>query len=187
MTDTTLLAGNAMTPSRVRKESSEPSERTLLAGISAGNRSAMSQLYSLYFARLANFFWHLTPEPHLIEELIDDTMFEVWRRRGAIGANASVAAAIMRLAYSRGQKRLIEVSATPRHRQGPKQRANPEERVALHLAYAGGHSRLDIADIMKISCESVDTLLAAARRASHGGIRQRTLVIDKLRQARNEI
>src|ERR1700761_631837 len=104
MMDTTLLAGNAMTPSRVRKESSEPSKRILLAGISAGNRSAMSQLYSLYFARLANFFWHLTPEPHLIEELIDDTMFEVWRRRGAIGANASVAVAIMRLAYSSGQK-----------------------------------------------------------------------------------
>jgi DNA-directed RNA polymerase specialized sigma24 family protein len=178
MTDTTLLAGNAMARSPVRKQCTEPSERTLLVGISAGDRSAMNQLYSLYFARLANFFRHLTADTHLVEELINDTMFEVWRRPGAIGANASVAAAIMGLAYSSGQKRLAEVSATPRHDQGLTHRANHngsrpltallelavEERLVLHLAYAVGHSRLDIADIMNISCESVDTLLVAARR-----------------------
>jgi DNA-directed RNA polymerase specialized sigma24 family protein len=45
-----------------------------------------------------------------------------------------------------------------------------EERVVLHRAYAVGHSRQDIADIMNISCESVDTLLGAARVATHGDI-----------------
>jgi RNA polymerase sigma-70 factor (ECF subfamily) len=178
MTDTTLLAGNATARSPARKPSTEPSERTLLVGISSGDRAAMKQLYSLYFAKLADFFWHLTADAHLVEELINDTMFDVWRRRGSINVNASVSVAIMGLAYSSGQKRLAEVSVTPRHNQGPRNRDNHdashpqrtlleftvEERVVLHLAYVVGHSRQDIADIMNISCESVDTLLGAARR-----------------------
>jgi DNA-directed RNA polymerase specialized sigma24 family protein len=177
MTEFTLLACNAMTRSPVRKQSTESSERTLLVRISARDRSAINQLYSLYFVRLANFFWHLTADAHLVEELINDTMFEVWRRCGTIGGNVSVSVAVMGLAYSSGQKRLAEVSATLRHNQGPRHRANHdgsspqpalldlavEERVVLHLTYAVGHSRQDIADIMNISCESVDTLLGAAR------------------------
>jgi hypothetical protein len=62
-----------------------------------------------------------------------------------------------------------------------------EERVVLHRAYAVGHSRQDIADIMNISCESVDTLLGAARVATHGDILQSALVIDVLHSPRSEI
>jgi DNA-binding CsgD family transcriptional regulator len=62
-----------------------------------------------------------------------------------------------------------------------------EERVVLHLAYAVGHSRQDIADIMNISRESVDALLGAARRGYSRGHVQIVLVIDVLHSPRSDI
>jgi RNA polymerase sigma-70 factor, ECF subfamily len=179
VTDPTLPDGDAaMARSSASKQSTEQAERALLDSISAGDRSAMDQLYLLYFARLAHFFWHLTAPADLVEELINDTMFEVWREGASIRAKVSVSVAIMGLAYSRGQKHLADTSAIRPNVEGPKQDAehdesNPEpfllerpveERAVLHLGYAGGHSRQDVAEIMNISCEAVDALLGNARR-----------------------
>jgi len=176
--DATLPDGDApMARSSASKQSTEEAEHALLVGISAGDRSAMDQLYLLYFARLAHFFWHLTAPADDVEELINDTMFEGWREGASIRANAS-SVAIMGLAYLRGQKLFAEASASRSHDRGPKQHAehdgsNPrqilrelpvEERAVLHFVYAGGHSRQDIADITKISCGDVDALLGNARR-----------------------
>ena len=49
---------------------------------------------------------HVTGNPVLVQELISDTMFDVWRKRATIGSAASVAARIMGLAYSHVQMRL---------------------------------------------------------------------------------
>jgi DNA-directed RNA polymerase specialized sigma24 family protein len=171
--------------SSASKQSGEQAEQALLARISAGDRSAMDELYLLYFARLANFFRHLTMHAHLVEELINDTMYELWQEGASIGENASVSVAIMGLAYSRGPKRFAEARAIRPHVQRAIDNAdhesslpamlepsNPqdsllklpvEERAVLHLVYSGGHSRRDIADIMNISCECVDLLLGDAR------------------------
>src|SRR5258708_7596062 len=100
--DTAQPAGSIATAySGAGKESTEQAERVLLALVSAGDRCAMDNLYGLYFTRLANFFRHLTAHADLVEELINDTMVEVWKEGASIGANASVSLAIMGLAYSR--------------------------------------------------------------------------------------
>jgi DNA-directed RNA polymerase specialized sigma24 family protein len=168
------------------KESTEQAERALVALVSAGDRCAMAELYVLYFTRLANFFRHLTAHTDLVEELINDTMIKVWQEAASIEADSSVSLAIMGLAYSRGQRRFAEARATRPHAQPVIQEAdhdgalsatsqtptNPqcfllklpfEERAVLHLVYASGHSRRDVADIMNISCECVDVLLGDAR------------------------
>jgi DNA-directed RNA polymerase specialized sigma24 family protein len=166
-----------MAHSSASKQSTEQAENALLACISARDRSAMDRLYFLYFARLANFFRHVTAHAHLVEELINDTMFEVWREGPTIGANASASVTIMGLAYTRAQKRLAEASASRPHLQrvspaADHVRSNPldcllklpvEERAVLHLVYAGGHSRREIAEIMHVSCKCVDELLCDAR------------------------
>ena len=146
----------------------------------------MDRLYVSYFASLANFFLHVTAHADLVEELINDTMLEVWREGASIGANASVAVSIMGLAYSHGQKRVAKVGAQRLHSQpsslytehdGPRSttleasscpddsflRLPVEERALLHLVYVGGYSRRDVAGIMNISCEYVDVLLSGAR------------------------
>ena len=53
----------------------------------------------------------MTVRADLVEELINDTMLEVWKAGESIGANASVLLAIMRLAYSRVQKYFAEARA----------------------------------------------------------------------------
>jgi RNA polymerase sigma-70 factor (ECF subfamily) len=186
--DTAQPAGNAVTAySSSGNESTEQAERVLLELVSAGDRCAMTNLYVLYFMPLANFFRHLTAHADLVEELINDTMVEVWKEGASIGANGSVSLAIMGLAYSRGRRRLAEAAATRPHAQPVIQETDHdslfpttshtptipqdfllrlpfEERAVLHLVYASGHSRRDVADIMNISCECVDVLLGDARR-----------------------
>jgi RNA polymerase sigma-70 factor (ECF subfamily) len=185
--DTTQAVGNAATAhSSAGKRPTEEAERALLALISTGDRSARDKLYVLYFARLAKLFLCLTAHADLVEELIDDTMVEVWREGASIGANASVAVWIMGLAYAHGRKRVAKVGAPWLHAQpsvphtdhdSPRSttleassrldesllRLPVEERALLHLVYAGGYSRREIADIMNISCECVDVLLSDAR------------------------
>jgi len=145
----------------------------------------MDQLYIRYFARLAKFFQNTTLRADLVEELINDTMLEVWKAGESIRTNASVLLAIMRLAYSRVQKYFDEARADEVHSQRdvhdweqPKSMlatATPsdlqiflsnlpvEERAAVHLVYAGGCSRRETADVMKIECGCVDALLSDVR------------------------
>jgi RNA polymerase sigma-70 factor (ECF subfamily) len=156
----------------------QSTERELLATISAGSRSAMAELYLLHFAQLSKFFLHVTGRVDLVEELINDTMFDVWRERARIGSDTSLPAWIMGLAYSHAQMRPAGAGLPPPHvtRSAPFTKHGSareqldflmklpfEERVALHLIYAGGFSRRSIADIMNTSCERVDMLLADAR------------------------
>jgi DNA-directed RNA polymerase specialized sigma24 family protein len=146
----------------------EEPERALLALVSTGDRSAIEKLYVLYVARLANFFLHLTTKTDLVDDLIIDTMVEVWKAGTSLAANTSVSVAVMRLAYSFGRKRIVETSKTRPHLRheildAAHDNLPIEERALLHLVYARGHSRSDIAYIMNISCECVDVLLADAR------------------------
>jgi RNA polymerase sigma-70 factor, ECF subfamily len=166
------------------RRTAQSTERELLATISAGGRSAMEEFYFLYFARLAKFFLHMVGRVDLVEELINDTMFDVWRESAKIGSDTSVPAWIMGLAYSHAQMRLAGVglsrqpvptpftkhgsapttpSEIPRDQQDFLMKLPFEARAALHLIYAGGFSRQSIADIMNTPCERVDLLLADAR------------------------
>jgi DNA-directed RNA polymerase specialized sigma24 family protein len=186
VTLTTQPDENATREHPRQSQQSEEAERALLALISVRDRSAMEKLYVLYFARLANFFLHLTTQGDLVDELINDTMVEVWQEGPSIAANTSVSVAIMRLAYLSGKKRIVEAGETRPYRRHAVQDTDHdtrlstaldtasnkqycflnlpiEERALLHLVYARGHSRRDIAHIMNISCECVDVLLDDAR------------------------
>jgi DNA-directed RNA polymerase specialized sigma24 family protein len=187
MSDGRSLGDVVTARSSVAKQTTQITDRKLLATISAGSRSAMAELYFLYFARLANFFVHMTGRVDLVEELISDTMFDVWRESPRIGSDASVSAWITGLAYAHGQMRLAgtrsdrphvptsapytqhgsaltTTSAIPSDQQGFLMKLPFEERAVLHLVYADDFSRQSIADIMNTSCKRVDMLLARARR-----------------------
>lgn len=169
-------------------QSPEAAERALLALVSTGDRCAMEQLYARYFVRLASFFQNMTVRADLVEELINDTMFEVWKTGESIGPNGSVLLAIMRLAYSRVYKFFAEARADePRSQRDVQDRelstslettASPsdlqiflsklpiEERAVMHLVYASGCSRRETADVMDVACECVDVLLRDVRASA---------------------
>jgi RNA polymerase sigma factor (sigma-70 family) len=160
-------------------------EQLLLALARAGDRRAMDQMYIRYFAPLAKFHHNMTMRADLVEGLINDTMLEVWKANESIGTNIPVSFAIMRSAYSRVQKQLrdakhIEPSSQRAVRDGEPSRLPHaekipsdlhfflsklpfEQRAVVHLAYASGFSRGEIADIMEIAEDRVDELLLGVR------------------------
>jgi DNA-directed RNA polymerase specialized sigma24 family protein len=163
----------------------DEAEHEILASIAAGDRVAMERIYLRYFARLANFVRRLGVRAEFIEESINDIMLEVWRGSASLGPD--VAVAIMRLAYSRERKRSASTDNTPPgtaslEREWPDLPSgwrlaskrghflptlSIEERALLHLVYACRHSRREVAEIMGLSCECVDLLLAEARIKYH--------------------
>ena len=169
-------------------QSTEAAERALLALASGGDLCAMKQLYIRYFARLAAFFGNVTIRANLVEELINDTMLEVWKAGEAVGPNVSVSLAIMRLAYCCVHKYSAEARAAEPHSQrdgqGSEQPTSPgataspfdlqiflsklpiEERAVMHLVYASGCSRRETADVMNIACDCVDVLLRNVRASA---------------------
>ena len=188
MMDPTPPAGRVATgQSSAGNQSTEAAERALLALVSTGDRCAMDQLYLRYFARLARFFQNMTVRVDLVEELINDTMFEVWKEGASIGT-ASVFLAIIRLAYSRVQKHFAEARADEPHSQQDVQdgelstsllttdtpsdlqiflsKLPVEERAVVHLVYGSGCSRRETAGIMKIACDCVDVLLRDVRASA---------------------
>jgi DNA-directed RNA polymerase specialized sigma24 family protein len=168
------------------RRSIEPSSRGCGKAIRP-DRRAMDQLYIRYFARLAKFFQNMTLRADVVEELINDTMLEVWKAGESVRANASVLLAIMRLAYSRVQQYFAEARADWPHCQRDahdweqsqlmRAKAIPsdlelffstlpvEKRAAVHLVCASGCSRRETADVMKIACDRVDLLLCAVRKS----------------------
>jgi RNA polymerase sigma-70 factor, ECF subfamily len=166
--------------------SEESTERELMARIASGDRSAMDRLYLCYYSQLLNFFSILTSRADLVEELIIDTMLKVWRERATIKENGTVAAWIMSIAYSYARNLVHDGVGSQRHAEPPVPHPDHEgtslvavemssyahnlliglpreQRAVLHLAYAGGFSRQDIANIMQISGERIQMLLEGAR------------------------
>jgi RNA polymerase sigma-70 factor (ECF subfamily) len=189
MMDPTPPAGRVATGQvSADQQSTEAAERALLALVSIGDRCAIDQLYIRYFARLARFFQNVTVRADLVEGLINDTMFEVWKQSASIGANASALLAIMRLAYSCIQKHFAEgrpqephirrdvhgrdlfkslpTTHTPSDLQIFLSKLPVEERAVAHLVHASGCSRRETADIMRIACDCVDRLLHNVRASA---------------------
>ena len=148
----------------------------------------MDELYIRYFARLAKFFQYMTLRSEVVEELINETMLEVWKAGESIRTNASIPLAIMRLAYSRVHKCFAEARSEEPHSQrevhdweqskSKLAKAVPsefqvflsklpvEERAVVYLVHASGCSRRETADVMEVACDRVDVLLRAVRTSA---------------------
>ena len=174
-------------------------ERRLLAAISRGSRSALRRLHSLYFSRLVKFFVHVAPmsAAEVIDDLVADTMFDLWRASARLGRSPSLHVAIMRIAWAHASTHLAH-SEVPRP--PPQQFSNgaesktslssrPEplpplsdvlatlhvnERAVVHLVHSG-HSRQEVADILSMSCHAVDAYLASSMIALHPWLARRAL------------
>jgi RNA polymerase sigma-70 factor, ECF subfamily len=171
-----------------------PDEDTrLLAAIVAGDRRALHTLYTTYHGRLIRFLLRVTRDPALAEEILNDTLWIVWRNASSFRAESRVSTWITGIAYRRALKLL---AADKRHRQlhapSPDQDENtlntasiampftqqietgdwvetaldqlsPEHRLTLELAYFLGESCEDIALITDCPIGTVKTRLHHAR------------------------
>jgi len=161
-------------------------ERRLLARIAGGDREAFRELYIAYHRRLARFLTRLTRHFEIAEEVINDTLWVVWRKAGDFRGDSRVSTWIMGIAYRRALKTLRsrgnvlhdtvplenETLSAPDELGAAEtsewillamQHLPTEQRLALEFAYGYGHSCEEIAAIMDCPVNTVKTRLFHAR------------------------
>jgi RNA polymerase sigma-70 factor (ECF subfamily) len=90
----------------------EDSVEDVLARVGAGDRSAFSELYRAYAARVFGLASHLMRDPSQAEEVTQEVFLEVWRRASRFNpARGSGTAWILTLAHSRSVDRVRKAQA----------------------------------------------------------------------------
>ena len=166
--------------------SDDEHEQELLRKVAAQDREAFQQLYHLYYRRLIRFLMRLTRRREVAEEIINDTLWVVWRKAGEFRGASLVSTWILGIAYRRGLKTLrrerVAETALPDageteivdEAQPARERADlleqalaqlaVEQRMALELAYYLGYSVEEIAQIMSCPANTVKTRMYYARQ-----------------------
>lgn len=161
-------------------------DNELLAGVAAGDRRALEELYFGYHRRLARFLSRFTPRYENVEEIINDTFMAVWRSAKDFRRASQVSTWIFGIAYRtalkslRRQKHHTAAASLDDH---PEQTVDPgaeaelqdwvshglnhlpiEQRLTLELAYHMGHSMEEIASITDVPVGTVKARMYQARK-----------------------
>ena len=153
-------------------------EHRLFGQMASGDRCALRSLYCNYFPALARLFSHLTTssDSEAVAYLVNETFLAVWRASEDLRPSDCAYVWIMRLAVDQARHGLMDDShfaVSMRPDIAPAENLpcssrtalrplSLEQRTVMYLVYTG-HSRQAIADILRLSPESVDTLLTQAR------------------------
>jgi RNA polymerase sigma-70 factor (ECF subfamily) len=174
------------TPNAARFD--DASERQLLERIGCGDRGAMQKLYFAYHRRLHRFLARTLP-PDQVDEVINDTMFVVWRHAKDFRGESRLSTWLLGIAYRLALKRLKRNSghsgtafdvletiepaladdsgAAQREQREWIDRAlttlPPVQRLTIELAYFAGHTCDEIAAITDCPVNTVKTRLFHAR------------------------
>src|SRR6186713_2711106 len=98
-------------PSATRERSDSRSDLRLIALIGEGDGEAFQELYRKYQSRLGRFLSHLVRHPHLVEEVLDDTMMVVWERGGSFKGESKLSTWIFAMAYRKAMRALLPYDA----------------------------------------------------------------------------
>lgn len=164
-------------------------EAFLVSRILARDSRAFYELYESYKPKLSHFVMRLVKRPHLVEEVVNDTMMVVWDGLDRFKGESRLSTWVFAIAYRKGMKALtrnddpmedLTQDATPSDDLGPEQyAANAQMRVALRRAMGGlsaDHRTVmdltyfhelgyqEIATIMDCPVDTVKTRMFHARR-----------------------
>jgi RNA polymerase sigma-70 factor (ECF subfamily) len=163
-------------------------ELELLQRVAARDNAAFQELYFIYHRRLARFLTRFIRRFDIAEEVINDTMWVVWRKAGDFKGASRVSTWIMGIAYRRALKTLQRVTAIASHENPTDtlpeltseeplrteelrewlglalERLPLEQRLVLELTYFVGHSCEEIAAIMDCPVNTVKTRMFHARQ-----------------------
>ena len=167
---------------------SDDGEVALLARVAEGDRQAFRELYLGYHRRLARFLTRVTRRYDLAEEIINDTLWVVWRKAADFRGQSKVSTWIMGIAYRRALKTLrhlntgnvilnpLEESSAHTgeepHREADRHQwidralgqLPAEQRLVVELPYYQGLSCREVAEIMDCPVNTVKTRMFHARR-----------------------
>ena len=165
-------------------------EAELVRQVAAGDRESLAVLYRGYHRRLVRFLARLTRRADIIDEAINDVFWVVWQRADRYRGEARVSTWIMGIAYRCALKALrvhggeLAVGANTEDDDSASRGAlddpfaqhevsdwvgkalaclTSEQRIAIELAYGGGHSLEEIAAIMDCPVSTVKARMFHAR------------------------
>lgn len=166
-----------------------PCEVSLLGEVARGDRVAFEALYHCYYPRLSRFLQRITRRPHLVEEILNDTMLVVWRKADSYDRSSKVSTWIFAIAFRKALKALKRVDdptdAEPEEmaiatQAGPEGELSQqqlrvflnrgmaelsmEHRAVIELTYYQGYAYREIAAIMNCPVDTVKTRMFHARR-----------------------
>ena len=163
-------------------------ELQLLARVAERDKAALHDLYLLYHRRLARFLMRFVHRYDLAEEVINDTMWEVWREAADFKRKLPVSVWIMRIAYRRAVTTLRLLNPVTSHDDSRVERPELsteahqstrelgawlevalerlplEQRLTLELTYGLGHSCDEVAAIMECPANDVRSRMQHTQR-----------------------
>jgi RNA polymerase sigma-70 factor (ECF subfamily) len=161
-------------------------DRRLMERVAARDRESFRELYIEYHRRLSRFLMRLTRRYEITEEVINDTMWVVWRRAADFRGESRVSTWIFGIAYRRALKALrvgkVIMESVPIENEplasfdelgaaelsewvlSAMQKLPTDQRLVLEFAYGYGHSCEEIALIMDCPINTVKTRLFHARQ-----------------------
>lgn len=169
---------------------SEAEDVALLARVAAKDRAAFESLYHRYHSRLFSYLFKVTRRAELVEEVLNDVMFVVWRKAGSFDGRSRASTWIFGIAYRKALKALSRREHLPEGVPEPASEASPEagaelklvrrelvstlgqamarlspeQRSVLELTYTYGYSCREIAEQQECPVNTVKTRMFYARR-----------------------
>ncbi len=169
---------------------SPEAEALLMRRVGAGDAAACRLLVDRHLERIVGFAYRLLGDRSDAEDVAQDTFLRLWRHAHRWRPRARLTTWLFRVAYNLCIDRLRARRETPSDPL-PNPPANPaahlqrsqvarivgsalgtlpeRQRTALALVYHQGLSNIDAAEVMDVSVEAVESLLARGRR----GLRKR--------------
>ena len=181
-----MLRSNNHRPIGDGAVSSNERELALLTRIGGQDRDAFKELYIIYHRRLSRFISRLTSRQDLAEEIINDTMWTVWKKASSFRGASQASTWILGIAYRQALMTLRRagpppVEELPGHAAAVVEDSQIttetdewlacglaqlplEQRMVIELTYFLGHSCEEIAAIMDCPVNTVKTRMFYARR-----------------------
>ncbi|HVM99404.1 MAG TPA: sigma-70 family RNA polymerase sigma factor [Caulobacteraceae bacterium] len=161
----------------------------LLERIGAKDLRAFETLYRDYHPRLTRFLNVILRRPHLVEEVLNDTMLVVWKQPERYNGRSKVSTWIFAIAYRKALKALsrhdepvedLDADLRPSGEAGPEQQLgrrqvqellldaigglSADHRAVVDLTYFHEIGYREIAELMDCPVDTVKTRMFHARR-----------------------
>jgi RNA polymerase sigma factor (sigma-70 family) len=165
------------------------SDLRLMALIGQGDAQAFRELYCIYQVRLERFLANVVRHPHIVEEVLDDTLMVVWERANSFRGDSKLSTWIFAIAYRKAMKALrrYDVPIEDEHENARASREpnpeecvgrerlremlrlamldlSPEHRAVIEFTYYQELGYREIAEIMECPVDTVKTRMFYARR-----------------------
>lgn len=165
-------------------KSRENGERVLLEQVAAGDREALTDLYTRYYARLFKFVFRFTSSHPVTEEVVNDIMLAIWRSAKNYRGASKPSTWIFGIAYRQSLKRLsrkqlriapnLDVDQVAGGKENTLEREDwvqsglealpATQRLAVELVFYLGLSYDEVAEVTDCPVNTVKTRMFHARR-----------------------